>query len=97
MMLPIRNILIYHKKSCSFTISSKSEAYEAAVRNVFEAHNAKEGDGRVALPLTDFTYVMYDHVVNLADSLKAYCWIYIIRTKPFFTQILLCVVIDGDV
>lgn len=50
----------------------QKEAYEADVRNVLEAHNAKEGDGRVVLPLTDFTYVMHDHVVNLVDSLKAF-------------------------
>lgn len=48
------------------------EAYEIAVKEVLEAHNAKEGDGTVILPLADFTDAMHDHVVNLADSLKDY-------------------------
>ena len=50
----------------------QKEAYESAVKNVLEANNAKEGDGFVVLPLSEFTIVMHDHVVNLADSLKDY-------------------------
>ncbi len=48
----------------------QKEAYEVAVKKALEAHNKKEGDYTVVLPLTDFTYVMHDHVVNLTDSLK---------------------------
>lgn len=67
-----KHIDISQKELFLHYFPEQKEAYELAVEKVLETHNAKEGDGMVVLPLADFTNVMHDHVVNMADSLKNY-------------------------